>query len=230
LRAVVPLVDNGALFEHSPEPLGDDPLNSLLALSRAIDALNERVGRTVLWLVLASTLISAGNAAVRKAFSMSSNALLEIQWYLYAAVFVLAAGYTLLNNEHVRIDVLSGRLSPRGRAVIDILGAIFFLLPFVVLIVVLSWQFFWNGFVSGEMSSNAGGLIRWPVYLIMPVGFTLLGLQGVSETIKRIAFLAGRAADPTAREPEPSAEEALAKFVREQQADDGAPRSSNGTR
>ncbi len=192
-------------------------MNSLLAFSRAIDALNDRVGRVVLWLVLASTLISAGNAAVRKAFSMSSNALLEIQWYLYAAVFVLAAGYTLLNNEHVRIDVLSGRLSPRGRAVIDILGTIFFLLPFVVLIVILSWQFFWNGFVSGEMSSNAGGLIRWPVYLVVPVGFTLLGLQGVSEAIKRIAFLAGRGPDPTARPPEPSAEEELAAFMREQQ-------------
>lgn len=197
-------------------------MNPLLAFSRAIDALNDRVGRVVLWLVLGSVLISAGNATVRKIFSMSSNALLEIQWYLYAAVFILAAGYTLLNNEHVRIDVLSGRLPPRGRAVIDILGAIFFLLPFAVLIVVLSWQFFWNAFVSGEMSSNAGGLIRWPVYLIVPVGFTLLGLQAVSETIKRIAFLAGRAPDPTARPPEPSAEEELAKFVRGQQAHDGA--------
>lgn len=197
-------------------------MNPLLAFSRAIDALNDRVGRVVLWLVLGSVLISAGNATVRKIFSMSSNALLEIQWYLYAAVFILAAGYTLLNNEHVRIDVLSGRLAPRGRAVIDILGALFFLLPFCVLIVVLSWQFFWNAFVSGEMSSNAGGLIRWPVYLVVPVGFTLLGLQAVSETIKRIAFLAGRAPDPTARPPEPSAEEELAKFVREQQARDGA--------
>ena len=205
-------------------------MNSLLALPRAIDALNDRVGRTVLWLVLASTLISAGNATVRKLFSMSSNALLEIQWYLYAAVFILAAGYTLLNNEHVRIDVLSGRLSPRGRAVIDILGAIFFLLPFVVLVVVLGWRFFWNGFVSGEMSSNAGGLIRWPVYLIVPVGFTLLGLQGISETIKRLAFLAGRGPDPTARAPEPSAEEALAAFVRDQQADDGTPPPSKVTR
>jgi len=202
-------------------------LNFLLAFSRAIDTLNDRVGRSVLWLVLASTLISAGNATVRKAFNLSSNAMLEIQWYLYAAVFVLAAGYTLLNNEHVRIDVLSGRLSARGRAVIDLLGAIFFLLPFVVLVVFLSWHFFWNAYVSGEMSSNAGGLIRWPVYLIVPVGFALLGLQGVSEAIKRIAFLAGRGPDPTARAPEPSAEEELAAFVREQQpegaADGGKP-------
>lgn len=197
-------------------------MNSLLAVSRTIDALNDRVGRAVLWLILASTLISAGNATVRKAFSMSSNALLEIQWYLYAAVFVLAAGYTLLNNEHVRIDVLSGRLSPRGRAVIDIFGAIFFLLPFAVLIVTLSWQYFWNAFVSGEMSSNAGGLIRWPVYLIVPVGFTLLGLQGISETIKRIAFLAGRAPDPAAHPTEPGIEERAA-FIREPQAHDAPP-------
>lgn len=194
----------------------------LLAFSRAIDALNDRVGRTVLWLVLASTLISAGNATVRKLFSMSSNALLEIQWYLYAAVFVLAAGYTLLNDEHVRIDVLSGRLSPRGRAIVDIVGALLFLLPFAVLIVFLGWRFFWNAWVSGEMSSNAGGLIRWPVYLVVPVGFTLLALQGVSETIKRIAFLAGRAPDPAARAPAPSAEEALAGYVREQRADAAA--------
>lgn len=185
-----------------------------------IDALNDRVGRTVLWLVLASTLISAGNATVRKIFSMSSNALLEIQWYLYAAVFVLAAGYTLLHDEHVRIDVLSGRLSPRGRAIIDIIGALVFLLPFAVLIIVLGWRYFWNAWLSGEMSSNAGGLIRWPVYLVVPVGFTLLALQGVSEAIKRIAFLAGRAPDPAARAPAPSAEEALAEYVREQRAGD----------
>lgn len=197
-------------------------MNSLLAFSRAIDALNDRVGRTVLWLVLASTLISAGNATVRKIFSMSSNALLEIQWYLYAAVFILAAGYTLLNDEHVRIDVLSGRLSPRGRAIIDIIGALVFLLPFAVLIIVLGWRYFWNAWVSGEMSSNAGGLIRWPVYLVVPVGFTLLALQGVSETIKRIAFLAGRGPDPAAKAPAPSAEEEFAKYVREQHAGDDA--------
>ncbi|MCO5101637.1 MAG: TRAP transporter small permease subunit [Burkholderiaceae bacterium] len=197
-------------------------MNFLLALSRAIDALNDRVGRSVLWLVLASTLISAGNATVRKAFNISSNAMLEIQWYLYAAVFVLAAGYTLLNNEHVRIDVLSGRLPPRGRAVVDLLGAIFFLLPFVVLVVFLSWHLFWKAYVSGEMSSNAGGLIRWPVYLIVPVGFTLLGLQGISEAIKRIAFLAGRGPDPAARAPEAGVGKDPASFVREPQSRDGA--------
>ncbi len=193
-------------------------MNPLLALSRAIDALNERVGRIVLWLVLASVLISAGNATVRKIFNTSSNALLEIQWYLYAAVFLLAAGYTLRNNEHVRIDVLTGRLSPRGRAWIDVIGAVVFLLPFVVLIVVLGWRFFWNGFVSGEMSSNAGGLVRWPVYLTMPVGFALLGLQGLSETIKRVAFLRGLIDDPSTRKVTRSAEEELAEFVRQQQA------------
>ncbi len=205
-------------------------MNSLLAFARAIDALNDRVGRTVLWLVLASTLISAGNATVRKIFSMSSNALLEIQWYLYAAVFVLAAGYTLLNDEHVRIDVLSGRLSARGRAIVDIVGSLVFLLPFATLIIFLSWRFFWSAWVSGEMSSNAGGLIRWPVYLVVPVGFTLLALQAMSETIKRIAFLAGRAPDPAARAPAPSAEEELAEYVREQHAGDAVSPPPNETR
>jgi len=173
-------------------------MKALLAVSGAIDRLNGQIGRWVLWLILASTLISAGNATVRKAFNMSSNALLEIQWYLYAAVFVLAAGYTLLRDEHVRIDVLGARLSPRVRAIVDILGTLFFLLPFVALITVLGWHFFWRAFVSGEMSSNFDGLIRWPIYLVIPVGFTLLGLQGISEAIKRIAFVAGYGPDPGA--------------------------------
>lgn len=173
-------------------------MKALLAVSGAIDRLNGQIGRWVIWLILASTLISAGNATVRKAFNMSSNALLEIQWYLYAAVFVLAAGYTLLRDEHVRIDVLGARLPPRVRAIVDLLGTLFFLLPFVVLITVLGWRFFWRAFVSGEMSSNFDGLIRWPIYLVIPVGFTLLGLQGVSEAIKRIAFIAGYGPDPGA--------------------------------
>jgi TRAP-type mannitol/chloroaromatic compound transport system permease small subunit len=197
-------------------------LNALLGLSRMIDALNDRVGKMVLWLVLASVLISAGNAIVRKAFDMSSNSLLEIQWYLFAAVFLLASGYTLLNNEHVRIDVISSHLSDRKRAWIDVIGFTCFLLPFSVLTVGLSIPYFLQAFHSGEMSSNAGGLIRWPVYLLIPVGFFLLGLQGISELIKRVAFLKGLIDDPTRKKTEKTAEEELAEFVRAQQEKAGA--------
>jgi TRAP-type mannitol/chloroaromatic compound transport system permease small subunit len=197
-------------------------LNALLGLSRFIDALNDRVGKAVLWLVLASVLISAGNAIVRKAFDTSSNALLEIQWYLFAAVFLLAAGYTLLNNEHVRIDVITSRLSDRKRAWIDVIGLVCFLMPFAVLTLGLSIPYFYQAFVSGEVSSNAGGLIRWPVYLLIPVGFFLLGLQGISELIKRIAFLKGLIEDPTRKKVAKTAEEELAEFVRAQQEKAGA--------
>ena len=197
-------------------------MKALLGLSRLIDALNDRVGKFVLWLVLASVLISAGNAVVRKAFDTSSNALLEIQWYLFAGVFLLAAGYTLLNNEHVRIDVITSHLSDRKRAWVDVIGLTLFLLPFAVLTVSLSIPYFYQAFVSGEVSSNAGGLIRWPVYLLIPVGFFLLGLQGVSELIKRIAYLKGLIEDPTRKKADKTAEEELAEFVRAQQEKAGA--------
>ena len=173
-------------------------MNSLLRLSRAIDALNRRVGRSALWLVLFAVLISAINAVTRKLFNLSSNAFLELQWYLFSAIFLLGAGYTLLHNEHVRIDVISGRLSPRTRAVVDIVGTLFFLLPMALIILKLSWPLFVDAFWSGEVSSNAGGLTRWPVKLLIPAGFALLALQGISELIKRAAFLAGRAPDPLA--------------------------------
>ncbi len=197
-------------------------MKALLGLSRLIDALNDRVGKIVLWLVLASVLISAGNAIVRKTLDTSSNALLEIQWYLFAGVFLLASGYTLLNNEHVRIDVISSRLSDRARAWIDVIGLVCFLLPFAILTVSLSVPYFYQAFQSGEVSSNAGGLIRWPVYLLIPVGFALLGLQGVSELIKRIAFLKGLIEDPTRKKTAKTAEEELAEFVRAQQEKAGA--------
>lgn len=171
-------------------------MNALLGLSRLIDKLSERVGQAVYWLVLAMTLISAGNAVTRKAFDMSSNAWLEIQWYLFSAVFLLAAGYTLLHNEHVRIDILSARLSKRGRAWIDVFGFVFFFFPMVWLFIDLGWPFFKLAFDSGEMSANPSGLIRWPVKLLVPLGFGLLALQGVSELIKRIAFLMGMIPDP----------------------------------
>ncbi|MGE0072628.1 MAG: TRAP transporter small permease subunit, partial [Thiomonas sp.] len=185
-------------------------MNALLALSRGIDWLNERVGRLTLWLILASAVISAINAVVRKAFDYSSNAFLEIQWYLFAAVFLLGAGYTFLHNEHVRIDVLSSKLSARGRNWIDIIGIVFFLFPFVYVTVRLSLPVVINAIQSGEVSSNAGGLIRWPVYILLPIGFALLGLQGVSELIKRIAFLRGLIDDPLTKKYEKTAEEELA--------------------
>lgn len=186
-------------------------MNLLLRLSRAIDALNRRVGRSVLWLVLVAVLISAINAVTRKLFNLSSNAFLELQWYLFSAIFLLGAGYTLLQNEHVRIDVISARLSPRTRAAIDIVGTLFFLLPMALIILKLSWPLFVDAFWSGEVSSNAGGLTRWPVKLLIPAGFALLALQGISELIKRAAFLAGRAPDPLAARPLTGSEPARAE-------------------
>ncbi len=167
-------------------------MKALLALSRAIDAMNERVGRLVLWLVLAATLVSAANAGMRYAFGMASNAWLELQWYLFAAIFLLAAGYTLKHNGHVRIDILYGRLSERGRAWIDLLGTLVFLLPLSLLLVWFSWPGFAAALKHAEMSPDAGGLLRWPVRLLIPLGFALLALQGISESIKRIAFLRGQ--------------------------------------
>ena len=162
-----------------------------LILAHRIDAVNERVGRAVTWLVLAATLISAANALARYGFNLSSNAWLEIQWYLFGAIVLLAAGYTLKHNGHVRIDVIYGRFSARTRAWIDLLGALLFLLPLCGLMVWLSWPGFVESLQSGETSPDAGGLLRWPVRLLIPLGFALLGLQGISEAIKRIAFLRG---------------------------------------
>lgn len=174
----------------------------LLRISRAIDGLSTRVGLAVRWLILAAVLISAGNALVRYALNTSSNAWLELQWYLFAAVFLLCAGYTLLKNEHVRIDVVFDHLSHRTRAWIDVFGTLFFLLPFALLIIWLSWPVFMDSFIRAEMSTDAGGLIRWPAKLLIPVGFVLLFLQGISELIKRIAYLQGRLADPYAHPSE----------------------------
>lgn len=185
----------------------------LLKLSQLIDWLNERIGKAVFWLVLVMTIISAGNAVVRFIFNYSSNGLLEIQWYLFAAVFLLCTPYTLQKNEHVRIDVLSGKLSPRGLAVIDIIGSLFFLLPMVVLVLWLSLPLVADSYHINEMSANAGGLIRWPVKILLPISFTLLALQGVSELIKRIAFLMGMIEDPNAKKGGPTAEEELAAAI-----------------
>ena len=189
----------------------------LLTLSRLIDRMSEWIGRWVAWLVLAAVLISAGNAIVRKVFDQSSNGLLEIQWYLFAAVFLLAAGYTLLRQEHVKIDVVAGRFSKRTQIWIDIIGLCAFLLPFVVVVIDLSLPLVIRAYQMHEMSNNAGGLVRWPVFALLPLGFVFLGLQGISELIKRIAFLRGLVPDPTRRHQAKSAEEELAEFLQNQQ-------------
>ena len=185
----------------------------LLKLSQLIDWLNERVGKGAFWLVLIMTVISAGNAVVRFTVNYSSNGLLEIQWYLFAAIFMLCSPYTLQKNEHVRIDVISSRFSPRGLAVIDIIGTLFFLLPMVIVVLWLSLPLVADSYHINEMSSNAGGLIRWPVQILLPIGFALLALQGVSELIKRIAFLAGMIDDPNNKEKGPTPEEELAAAI-----------------
>jgi len=189
--------------------LGRIAVTLLLRLSRAIDWLNERVGQLVYWLILAAVVVSAGNAMVRYLFDMSSNGWLELQWYLFSAVFLLAAGYTLLHNEHVRIDVVISHLPPRVRAWIDLLGGLFFLLPMAVIILALSWPIVVESYTRHEFSADAGGLLRWPVKLLIPVGFLLLALQGVSEIIKRAAFLLGRIPDPVEEHHEPIVEEFL---------------------
>ncbi|HEX7968025.1 MAG TPA: TRAP transporter small permease subunit [Stellaceae bacterium] len=175
-------------------------MDILLKMSALIDGLNDRVGRTVYWLILVMVVVSAGNATVRYIFDTSSNAWLELQWYLFSAVFLLGAGYTLLNNEHVRIDIIIGRLSPRTRAWIDLLGGLLFLLPMAIIILWLSWPMVVESYFRNETSADAGGLLRWPVKLLIPVGFFLLVLQGISEIIKRAAFLAGKIPDPSAKD------------------------------
>lgn len=194
-------------------------MNALLALAGAIDSLNEKVGRAFAWLVLLAVLVSAANAVVRKAFDMSSNAFLEVQWYLFSGVFLLCSAWTLLRNEHIRIDVVAGRFTKRTQTWIDVFGTIFFLFPVSLLVLVESIPWAWRAMMSGEVSSSAGGLILWPAKVLVPIGFTLLILQGVSELIKRIAFLRGLAPDPTERYHEKSAEELLAEEILKQRGE-----------
>lgn len=179
-------------------------MNALLALSRAIDKLNERVGHLVYWLILAMVLISSANAISRYSLNLASNAWLELQWYLFAAVFLLCSGYTLLHNEHIRIDVVSSLFTRRTRLWIDVFGTVFFLLPMSLYIMWSSWPPFMNAWNSGEVSSSAGGLVRWPARLLIPVGFFLLSLQGFSELIKRIAQLRGLLPDTTEKPEDPA--------------------------
>jgi TRAP-type mannitol/chloroaromatic compound transport system permease small subunit len=200
-------------------------MGALLKLSRAIDGLNAWIGRYAIWLIMGSTVISAVNALVRYTFNTSSNAFLEIQWYLFAWSFLIAAGFTLLNREHVRIDVINSRLSKKAQIWIDILGFAFFLTPVCLLVLYYGTPILMDKYTSGEMSGNPGGLIRWPVWLAIPVGFTLLMLQGWSELIKRVAFLTGRGPDPTIKAGEKSAEEELAEILSKRESATGAPLS-----
>jgi len=188
-------------------------VSSLLSLSRLIDRFSEFIGRWLAWFVLAAVLISTVNAVVRKAFNYSSNAFLEVQWYLFAAVFLLAAGYTLLRQEHVRIDVISGRFSKRTQIWIDLVGLCVFLLPFVTVVIYMTTPLVVRAYAMGEMSNNTGGLIRWPVYATLPVGMALLALQAGSEIIKRVGFLKGLIPDPTRKQGVKSPEEELAEFL-----------------
>ena len=194
-------------------------MKALLKLSGLIDGLNNFVGRLSYWLILVAVLVSAGNATVRYTFDRSSNAWLEIQWYLFSAVFLFCAGYTLLHNQHVRIDVLTSHLSKRARAWIDILGTLFFLLPMAIAIMWMSWPVFVQAYELNEVSSNAGGLTVWPARLMVPIGFFLLILQGISELIKRIAFLRGLIPDPTEKNEGPSLEEQLAEALRKERGE-----------
>jgi TRAP-type mannitol/chloroaromatic compound transport system permease small subunit len=192
-------------------------VNFLLQFSRLVDGLSERVGRAMIWLVLIVVVVSACNAVMRYSIDWSSNSLLEIQWYLFSAIFLLSAGYVLLNNEHIRIDIIAGRLSARAQNWIDVFGILVFMLPMVMLLTYLSWPVFTLAWSSSEMSPNPGGLIRWPVRLLMPVGFLLLTLQGLSELIKRIAFLTGKGPNPLVKEKKLSAEEELAAEIKKHQ-------------
>jgi TRAP-type mannitol/chloroaromatic compound transport system permease small subunit len=201
-------------------------MDPLLAASRQIDRFNEAIGKSMRWLVLAAVLISSGNAIVRKAFSIGSNSLLEIQWYLFAAVFMLGGGYAFLRNVHVRIDFVSSKLSKRTNTIIDILGIIIFLIPLCLILINLSWPLFVSALTSGEMSSNAGGLIRWPVMMLVPLGFGLLLLQAFSELTKRFAYLKGLIPEPFSVEGTQSDEEILAEelaALAEKKNQTGAP-------
>jgi TRAP-type mannitol/chloroaromatic compound transport system permease small subunit len=193
-----------------------------LKLSNLIDALNNLVGRWASWLTLVAVLVSSGNATVRYLFDNSSNAWLELQWYLFSAVVLLCGGYALLHHQHVRIDVVYSRFKRRTQLYIDLFGTLFFLLPMAILIMYLSWPVFVNAYVHHEMSSNAGGLIIWPARVLVPVGFFLLVIQGISEFIKRIAILQGKFPDYAAEDAGPTAEEELARAIAEAQEQEAA--------
>lgn len=181
-------------------------MQALISLSRVIDQINETIGKIVAWAIMASILISTLNAISRKAFNISSNAWLEAQWYLFSAAFLLASAWTLMKNEHVRVDLLFGRMSRRAQIIVDIIGTVLFLLPFCVIVVDLSWPVFMAKLASGETSNNTGGLLLWPAWALIPAGYFLLGVQGISELIKRVAYLTGALPDPVTLADETAAQ------------------------
>jgi len=199
-------------------------MRPLLGISSVIDRCNNLIGRIIMWLVLVTVLISAGNAIMRKGFNIGSNAFLEIQWYIFAAVFMLGAGYVMLKNAHVRIDFISSRLSKRTNAWIDAAGIAVFTIPLSVIMIDLGWPLFARAWVSGEVSHNAGGLVRWPVLLLVPLGFGLLIMQAFSELIKRIAFLSGVINEPFSHDDHRSDEELMAEDL-SSRADPAASRA-----
>ena len=199
-------------------------MQAFLKFSNLVDSLNNLVGRWASWLTLAAVLVSSGNATVRYLFDNSSNAWLELQWYLFSAVVLLCGGYALLHHQHVRIDVIYSRFARRTQLYVDVFGTVFFLLPMAILIMYLSWPVFTNTFVHHEMSSNAGGLIIWPARLLVPVGFFMLVLQGISELIKRVAILQGKIPDHAADDGDASAEEELAQAIAATQEQEVAKR------
>jgi TRAP-type mannitol/chloroaromatic compound transport system permease small subunit len=188
-------------------------VQALLKLSNFIDSTTEHIGKLVYWLTLAAVLVSSGNAMIRYILNTSSNKWLELQWYLFSAVFLLCGGYALKHGAHVRIDVIYSHLKRRTQLYIDVFGTVFFLLPMAILILYLSWPVFVNAYMNNEVSSNAGGLIIWPARLLLPVGFFLLVVQGFSELIKRIAVIRGLIPDPALTEHGPTAEEELAMAI-----------------
>ena len=193
-------------------------MNALLVFSRVVDGFTERIGRAIGWLLLAAVVISTGNAIIRKAFNMSSNAYLEAQWYLFAAIFMLGAGYVFLHDQHVRIDVINGRLSRRTQVWIDVVGISFFLLPLCGFLIWTSMPSLQTAWQTQEVSANPGGLIRWPLYALVPLGFGLLALQSVSELFKRLAYLSGHGPDPHAK-PEKTGEELLLEELQKENAE-----------
>ena len=178
-------------------------MQALLKLSRAIDAANTKLGKWVAWFILAAVLVATVNAIVRKVFSNSSNSWLELQWYLFSAVFLICASWTLLANEHIRIDIVNNLFPKRIRDWIDVLGHVFFLLPFTIVMIITGWPFFTASLAVNEQSTNAGGLPVWPVKFLVPLAFALLLIQGISEIIKRIAVMRGMIPDPHAAHPRP---------------------------
>ncbi len=199
-------------------------MTALLKLSRAIDALNIWIGRIVAWAILAAVIVSTVNAIVRKLFDMSSNSWLELQWYLYAAVFLLCAAWTLIANEHIRIDIVNNMLPKRARDSIDLFGHVFFLLPFAAVMTITGWPFFFASYRIHEQSPNAGGLTVWPAKLLVPICFTLLLIQAFSEIIKRIAVMRGVIPDPHAERQHAAEAEAqeVIKAIEESESKHGA--------